>query len=85
VSWEKIIEHIDHVVKLVGRTTWAWASDFDGADMPEGLEDCSKLLKITEALVRKGYKEDDIRKILGAIFSSDGTVGEKQQRDAGDE
>ena len=33
--------------------------------MPEGLEDCSKLPKITEALLRKGYSEDDIRKILG--------------------
>jgi membrane dipeptidase len=33
--------------------------------MPEGLEDCSKLPKITEALLRKGYSENDIRKILG--------------------
>jgi membrane dipeptidase len=40
-------------------------SDFDGASMPEGMEDASKLPKITEALLRKGYKEDDIRKILG--------------------
>lgn len=40
-------------------------SDFDGADMPDGLEDCSKLPKITDALLRKGYSEGDIRKILG--------------------
>jgi membrane dipeptidase len=33
--------------------------------MPDGLEDCSKLPKITEALLRKGYSEGDIRKILG--------------------
>jgi membrane dipeptidase len=33
--------------------------------MPEGLEDCSKLPKITEALLRRGYSENDIRKILG--------------------
>jgi membrane dipeptidase len=33
--------------------------------MPEGMEDCSKLPKITEALLRKGYSESDIRKILG--------------------
>src|SRR5438445_6325261 len=65
VSWEKIVEHIDHVVKLVGPEHVGMGSDFDGADMPEGLEDCSKLPKITEALLRKGYKEDDIRKILG--------------------
>ena len=40
-------------------------SDFDGADMPDGLEDVSKLPKITEALVRKGYSDADIQKILG--------------------
>jgi hypothetical protein len=39
--------------------------DFDGAIMPEGMEDCSHLPQITEALVRKGYHDEDIRKILG--------------------
>src|SRR6266849_1638264 len=65
VSWEKIIEHIDHVAKLVGADHVGLGSDFDGADMPDGMEDCSKLPKITEALLRKGYSEEDIRKILG--------------------
>jgi membrane dipeptidase len=65
VSWEKIVEHIDHVVKLVGPDHVGLGSDFDGADMPDGMEDCSKLPKITEALLRKGYSDDDIRKILG--------------------
>jgi membrane dipeptidase len=65
VSWERIIEHIDHVVKLVGPDHVGLGSDFDGADMPDGMEDCSKLPKITEALMRKGYKDEDIRKILG--------------------
>ena len=65
VSWEKIIDHIDHVVKLVGPDHVGLGSDFDGANMPDGMEDCSKLPKITEALMRKGYRDDDIRKILG--------------------
>ncbi len=65
VSWERIIEHIDHVAKLVGPDHVGLGSDFDGADMPDGLEDCSKLPKITEALLRNGHSEDDIRKILG--------------------
>src|SRR5271155_4323958 len=65
VSWERIIDHIDHAVKLVGADHVGLGSDFDGATMPEGMEDCSKLPKITEALLRKGYSEDDIRKILG--------------------
>jgi membrane dipeptidase len=65
VGWEKIIEHIDHVVQLVGPDHVGLGSDFDGANMPDGMEDCSKLPKITAALLRKGYSEEDVRKILG--------------------
>jgi membrane dipeptidase len=65
VSWERIIDHIDHAVKLVGADHVGLGSDFDGANMPDGMEDCTKLPKITEALMRKGYSDADIRKILG--------------------
>ena len=65
VSWQRIIDHIDHAVKLVGADHVGLGSDFDGANMPEGMEDCSHLPQITEALMRKGYSDDDIRKILG--------------------
>ncbi|HWQ35751.1 MAG TPA: dipeptidase [Blastocatellia bacterium] len=64
-SWEKIVEHIDHAVKLVGADHVGLGSDFDGGSMPVGMEDCTHLPKITEALLRKGYSEADIRKILG--------------------
>jgi membrane dipeptidase len=65
VTWEKIVEHIDHAVKLVGADHVGLGSDFDGGSMPEGMKDCSQLPKITEALLRKGYSEKDIRNILG--------------------
>ena len=65
VDWTKIVDHIDHAVKLAGADHVGLGSDFDGANMPYGLEDASKLPKITEALLRKGYSESDIRKILG--------------------
>src|SRR5712675_1589137 len=65
VSWGRIIDHIDHAVKLVGADHVGLGSDFDGASMPEGMEDCSKLPRITEALLRKGYSDQDIRNILG--------------------
>src|SRR5262249_41357428 len=65
VSWEKIIEHIDHVVKLAGADHVGLGSDFDGATMPEGMDDCTHLPQITEALMRKGYSDADIKKILG--------------------
>lgn len=64
-GWERIVQHIDHAVKLVGVDHVGLGSDFDGGSMPVGMEDCTKLPQITEALLRKGYKESDIRKILG--------------------
>lgn len=65
VDYTKIIEHIDHAVKLVGAYHVGLGSDFDGANMPYGMEDATMLPKITEALFQKGYAEGDIRKILG--------------------
>jgi len=65
VTWEKIIEHIDHAVKVAGADHVGLGSDFDGATMPFGMEDVSKLPKITDALLKKGYSEADIEKILG--------------------
>jgi len=65
VSWEKIVDHIDHVVKVAGVEHVGLGSDFDGATMPFGMEDASKLPKITEALLSKGYSERDIEKVLG--------------------
>jgi membrane dipeptidase len=65
VDWGKIVEHIDHAVKLVGADHVGLGSDFDGANMPYGMEDAAQIPKITEALLRKGYSEGDVRKILG--------------------
>ena len=65
VEWTKIIEHIDHAVKVAGADHVGLGSDFDGANMPYGMEDASKLPRITEALLKKGYSEGDVRKILG--------------------
>ena len=65
VELGKIIEHIDHAVKVAGVNHVGLGSDFDGANMPYGMEDATKLPKITEALLQKGYSEGDVRKILG--------------------
>ncbi len=65
VSWERIIDHIDHAVKLVGADHVGLGSDFDGASMPEGMDDVTHIPQITDALLKKGYSESDIRKILG--------------------
>ncbi len=65
VDWTKIIEHIDHAVKLVGADHVGLGSDFDGADMPYGMDDVSKLPEITNALLAKGYSPADVQNILG--------------------
>jgi len=65
VPWTRIIDHIDHAVKIAGIDHVALGSDFDGANMPYGMEDATKVPRITEALLRKGYTEGDVRKILG--------------------
>src|SRR6184192_4501359 len=65
VDWTKIIEHMDHAVKVAGINHVGLGSDFDGANMPYGMEAAAKLPKITDALLRKGYSEGDLKKILG--------------------
>jgi len=65
VSWELIVDHIDHAVKVAGIDHVGLGSDFDGATMPIGMEDASQLPKITDALIKKGYSDADIEKILG--------------------
>src|SRR3979490_3333611 len=65
VEYAKIIEHIDHAVKVAGADHVGLGSDFDGANMPYGMEDATKLPAITEALLQKGYSEGDVKKILG--------------------
>jgi len=65
VEYTKIIEHIDHAVRVAGIDHVGLGSDFDGANMPYGMEDASMLPKITEALLKKGYSDSDVKKILG--------------------
>jgi membrane dipeptidase len=65
VDWTAIVDHIDHAVRLVGADHVGLGSDFDGAVMPLGMQDATHLPQITDALLKKGYSESDIRKILG--------------------
>ena len=65
----KLIDHIDHIVKVAGIDHVGIGADFDGAnDLPEGAQDVSMLPNITYELLRRGYSEQDIRKILGENF-----------------
>ena len=68
-SYKVLVDHIDHVVKLVGVKHDGLGSDFDGIESPPaGLEDASKFGVITEELKLRGYSDEDIKCILGENF-----------------
>jgi len=61
-----VVDHIDHIVRVAGIDHVGLGSDFDGVSrLPKGLEDVSGYPNITRELVRRGYAETEIRKILG--------------------
>jgi membrane dipeptidase len=60
---------IDHMVKVAGIDHVGIGSDFDGISLvPHGLEDVSKMPNLTAALLKRGYSEQDIQKIMGGNF-----------------
>jgi membrane dipeptidase len=65
-SYTAIADHIDHAVKVGGIDHVGLGSDFDGIDSaPKGMEDASKLPDLVRELARRGYSEQDLKKILG--------------------
>ncbi len=65
----KVVDHIEHVIRLAGPDAVGLGTDFDGIpDPPAGLEDVSKLPRITEELLRRGHSEEEVRKVLGENF-----------------
>ena len=66
---EDAAQCIDHAVKIAGIDHVGIGSDFDGITMvPRGLEDVSKMPNLTAALLKRGYSEQDIQKIMGGNF-----------------
>ena len=64
-----LIDHFDHIAKVAGIDHVGIGSDFDGVpSLPVGMEDISKLPNITYELLKRGYSEPDIKKILGENF-----------------
>jgi membrane dipeptidase len=62
---KNVIDHIDRVVKLVGVDHVGIGTDFDGGGGVIGCDDVTEIPHITEELLRRGYTEEDIRKIWG--------------------
>lgn len=68
-SIHDVVDHIEHIIRVAGIDHVGLGSDFDGIDSaPEQLDDVSKYPLITQELLNRGHKPEDIRKILGGNF-----------------
>jgi membrane dipeptidase len=60
-----VVDHIDHAIQVAGIDHVGLGSDFDGARMPPGFDDVTRLPWITYSLLKRGYTEEDLYKVLG--------------------
>jgi membrane dipeptidase len=66
---ERVVDHIAHVVQLVGADHAALGSDFDGAIVPpRDLRTVSELPRLAELMLRRGMPDTDVQKVLGTSF-----------------
>jgi len=61
-----LVDHFDHIAKVAGVDHVGIGSDFDGVTaLPNGMEDVTALPRIAQALLDRGYSEEDVKKMLG--------------------
>lgn len=81
---DDVLDHFDHVVRLVGVDYVGIGSDYDGVgdSLPIGLKDVSSYPNLVEGLLQRGYSDEDINKILGEnllrVWRSVESYAEKQ-------
>ena len=69
VPISKLMDHFEHIIKVAGIDHVGIGADYDGAvDMPQDAEDVSTLPNITYELLKRGYSERDVVKVLGGNF-----------------
>ena len=64
----QVADHIEYVAKLAGIDHVGIGSDFDGDGGPVGLEDVSRYPYLFAELIRRGWKDEDLRKLAGENF-----------------
>ncbi len=65
---QDMVDHIDHIVKVIGVDYVGIGTDFDGGGDLSGCRDVSQMMNVTVELVKRGYSEKDIVKIWGGNF-----------------
>lgn len=69
VDYKRIVDHIDHIKKVAGIDYVGLGSDFDGIPaLPTGMNGAEDLPVVTYEMLRRGYSETEIRKVLGLNF-----------------
>jgi membrane dipeptidase len=64
-SLADVADHIEHAAGVAGVDHVGIGSDFDGVGMPAGLEDVSRYPYLFAELVRRGWKDEDLKKLAG--------------------
>jgi membrane dipeptidase len=68
-AFSTLMDHFDYVAKLIGVDHVGIGSDFDGIRVtPKNMDDVTYLPEITKELLKRGYSEKDVKKILGGNF-----------------
>lgn len=79
------VDHIDHMVKVMGIDHVGMGSDFDGGGGLIGIDDVSQMPALTREMLQRGYSESDIQKIWGGnlmrVFKEVIRVASKLQSD----
>lgn len=79
--YTRIVDHIDHIKKVAGIDYVGIGSDFDGVPfLPDGMKGSEDLALVTYEMLRRGYTEQEIRKVLGENFMRAFAQAEKVAR-----
>ena len=61
---ERVVDHMEHVAKVAGIDHVCIGTDYESGDYPNDLEHAGKLANLTAALLRRGFSEGDVKKVL---------------------
>ena len=68
IGLKEMVDHIDYIAKRIGVDHVGIGTDFNHGSGIEGFDDASEALNVTVELLKRGYSEEDIKKIWGGNF-----------------